>query len=289
MGALAFTSSKITQRRGFFPMMPGVTHVPYPDPYRPRLAFDPARSDIGEAVVDYLEEVVFVHDAPPEEIAAIVVEPIQGEGGYVVPPPPYFRKLRALCDKYGILLIDDEIQSGLGRTGRWFAIEHYGVVPDIVCVAKSLANGLPLGAMVSRADLHTWGPGAHANTFGGNPVACAASLKTLELIENKYMANAERVGNYLADRLDRIAAAFDFVGEHRGIGLMRGIEIVRSKASKSRAPELRAKIVRRCFEAGLLLLGCGETSIRFAPPLSVAPGHVDCAAEILEGVLRKLC
>jgi 4-aminobutyrate aminotransferase len=285
MGALAFTSSKITQRRGFFPMMPGVTHVPYPDPYRPRLAFDPARSDIGEAVVDYLEEVVFVHDAPPEEIAAIVVEPIQGEGGYVVPPASFFPLLRELCDRHGILLVADEVQSGMGRTGKWWAIEHWGVEPDIVASAKGIASGVPLGAMIAKRSVATWGPGTHGNTYGGNPLACVSALATIEVIEAHGLANAAAVGGYALERLKALAERHPSVGEVRGRGLMIGVELVRSRETKERAPALRDAVAELCFQYGLLVLGCGRNALRLIPPLPVSRTEMDEGLEILDHAL----
>jgi 4-aminobutyrate aminotransferase len=205
----------------------------------------------------------------------------------VVPPATFLPRLRSMCDKYGILLIADEVQSGFAHTGKWFAMEHFNTVPDIVCIAKGIANGLPLGAMVARADLHVWGPGAHANTFGGNPVACAASLKTIELIEDKYLENCRKMGEILGQKLERLAEKFDIVGQHRGLGLMRGIEIVESKKSKKPAGELRNKIVNRCFERGLLLLGCGDSTIRFIPALTIDESQIDTGVDILEEVLKK--
>ena len=285
MGALAFTSSKITQRKGFFPTMPGVTHVPYPDPYRPRLTFDPATSDIGEAVVDYLEEVVFVHDAPPEEIAAILVEPIQGEGGYVVPPASFFPRLRELCDRHGILLVLDEVQSGMGRTGQWWAIEHWGIEPDIVTSAKGIASGVPLGAMIAKKSVATWGPGTHGNTYGGNPLACAAALATIGVIEGGALDNAAAVGAYTLEELLKLAERHPAIGEVRGKGLMIGVELVSDRDSKQRAPALRDDVVQLAFEHGLLVLGCGRNTLRLTPPLVVTRAEVDEALAIFDAVL----
>jgi len=285
MGALAFTSSKITQRRGFFPMMPGVTHLPYPDPYRPRFAFDAAASDVGHAVLDYLEEVVFVHDAPPDEVAAILVEPIQGEGGYVVPPPSFFPRLRSICDRHGILLVADEVQSGMGRTGKWWAIEHWGVEPDIVTSAKGIASGVPLGAMIARRSVATWGPGAHGNTYGGNPLACAAALATLAVIEDGAMANAAAAGARALAALTEMAARHPSIGEARGKGLMLGVELVADRATRARAPELRDEVTKLAFEHGLLLLGCGKNALRLIPPLVVNAAELDEALAILDHVL----
>lgn len=279
-GALSLTSSKPAQRRGFSPLLSEVTHTPYAYCYRCPFNLEP--KSCGTACVDFIDEWIFKKVAPPEDVAAIVVEPIQGEGGYIVPPPNYFKHLRKLCDKYGILLVVDEIQSGMGRTGKMFAIEHWGVEPDIICIAKGIASGLPLGAMVARAELHTWGKGAHANTFGGNPVACAAALKTIELLQNGVMENARKMGGYLHNKLDRLTRKYDFIGEHRGIGLMQGLEFVKSKKTKEKAPELRNKIEQECFRRGLLILGCGDNCLRFIPSLIVEKWHIDIAMDIFE-------
>jgi len=286
MGALSFTSSKITQRKGFFPTMPGVTHLPFPDPYRPRLAFDAATGDIGEAVVDYLEEVVFVHDAPPEEVAAILVEPIQGEGGYVVPPASFFPRLREVCDRHGILLIVDEVQSGMGRTGRWWAIEHWGVEPDIVTSAKGIASGVPLGAMIAKRSVATWGPGAHSNTYGGNPLACAAALATIAVLEGGARENAAAVGSYALEQLQAMAERHPSIGEVRGKGLMIGVELVSDRETRERATVLRDDVAKLAFEHGLLLLGCGKNSLRLTPPLVVTKDEMDEGLEIFDAVLE---
>ncbi|MEP7359409.1 MAG: aminotransferase class III-fold pyridoxal phosphate-dependent enzyme, partial [Anaerolineales bacterium] len=190
MGALSFTASKAVQQRGFSPTMAGVTHVPFPNTYRPRLVFDPAKEDYGDAVMNYIENVIFTYEVPPEDVAAFLVEPIQGEGGYVIPPDSFFPRLRKLCDKYGILLIVDEVQSGMGRTGKMFAIQHWNTEPDIVCIAKGIASGMPLGAMVARRSVMNWPVGAHGNTYGGNPLSCAAALETIKLLEDSLIANA---------------------------------------------------------------------------------------------------
>ncbi|HLG42561.1 MAG TPA: acetyl ornithine aminotransferase family protein [Planctomycetota bacterium] len=285
MGSLALTASKAVQRQGFSPLMGEVTHVPYAYCYRCVYNLEP--KSCAMACANFIEEWIFTKVAPPSDVAAIVVEPIQGEGGYVVPPVEFLRTLRQICDRHKILLITDEIQSGMGRTGKMFASEHSGVIPDIVCVAKALANGFPLGAMIARADLHTWGPGAHANTFGGNPVACAVALKVLEIIEKSLMKNASTVGGYLGEKLAALAKKHDVIGEHRGIGLMQAVEIVESKKFKKADPALRGKLIERCFEEGLLLLGCGPSSIRFIPPLTVTRAQVDVAMAIFEGALAK--
>ncbi|MBI4565332.1 MAG: acetyl ornithine aminotransferase family protein [Planctomycetes bacterium] len=269
LGSLSLTASKAVQRRHFGPLLPDVSHAPFGD-----LAF--------------LKTNLFAKTCPPEDVAAIFVEPIQGEGGYHVASPEFMRGLRELCDQYGILLVADEIQTGLGRTGKMFAIEHFDIAPDILCLAKPLGGGLPLGAMIARKELHKWPPGSHANTFGGNAVACAAGLKTIELIEREGMANAAPMGEWLSQKLAAIAAQDASVYEERGLGLMRAVEIVKNKASRTPDPDRRDAIIKECFRRGLLLLGCGETSIRFLPALTVQKGHIDAACEILEVVLQNV-
>ncbi|MFQ6057838.1 MAG: acetyl ornithine aminotransferase family protein [Anaerolineae bacterium] len=285
MGALALTASKYVQHQGFAPLMPGVTHVPYGYCYRCPINLKYPQCDI--ACVDYIEDIVFRQAVPPEEVAAIFVEPIQGEGGYVVPPPGWHERLRALADKYGILLVTDEIQTGLGRTGKWFAIEHWGVVPDIVCVAKGIASGLPLGAMIARADLMIWPPGAHGNTFGGNPVCCAAALATLRLIEGGLMENAARMGAYMLGRLQDMQSYHPAIGDVRGKGLMIGIELVRDKATKERAPEVRDEVIQRAFKKGLLILGCGLNTVRLMPALTIDRETADTGLAIFEEALTE--
>jgi 4-aminobutyrate aminotransferase len=284
MGSLALTSSKYTQQAGFFPTMPGVTHVPYPNSYRPLLA----GSDQGKAVIDYIETVLFQSNVPPHEVAAIVVEPIQGEGGYLVPPDSFLPGLRALCDRHGILLIFDEVQSGVGRSGRMFASQHWGVAPDIMTLAKGLASGLPIGLMVARRPLmEKWQRGAHGNTFGGNPLCCAAALATLELVEREYAANAATVGDYFLARLRELQQRFPCVGDVRGKGLMIGMELVTDRASRQPARSLCAAVLTRAFHNGLLLLSCGASTVRFIPPLMIDRGHVDEALGLLETALGE--
>lgn len=285
MGALAFTSSKPLYRSGFLPVMGGVTLVPFPDPYRPLLQSH--RSDYGEAVVDYIENVVLARSVPPDDCAGILVEPIQGEGGYIVPPDGFFPALRRLCDKHGILLIADEVQSGVGRTGKWWAIEHWGVEPDIVCAAKGIASGLPLGAMIARASLMEWPRGAHGNTFGGNPVSCSAALVTLDLIENGMMQNAAEMGQYILDALAEVAARHPSIGHIRGKGLMIGVEFVSDKKTRQPAKRLRDRIVHAAFTRGLLTLGCGESVIRISPPLNITRSLVDEGLEIFEAAIAE--
>ena len=281
MGAVTFTASKSTYHRGFYPLMNGVTHAPFPNPYRPILDCKPGE-DYGEAVVRYIEDQIFRQIVPAEEVAGILVEPIQGEGGYIVPPPGFFPALRQLCDKYGILLIADEVQSGMGRTGKWWAIEHFGVEPDILTSAKGIASGVPLGACIARKSIMTWERGAHGNTYGGNPLSCAAGVKTIELIQREYLQNAAEVGQYTLDALQEIAMRHPSIGDVRGIGLMIGVEFVKNKETKEYAPELRDAVVHRGFERGLLLLGCSKSVIRIAPPLCISKTEIDQGLEIFE-------
>jgi 4-aminobutyrate aminotransferase len=281
LGSLSFTASKPLYHEGFYPLMNGVVHVPYPNPYRPLLASRPGE-DYGETVVRYIENQVLGQMLPHQETAGIMVEPIQGEGGYVVPTPGFFPALRKLCDKYDILLIVDEVQSGMGRTGKWWAIEHFGVEPDIVCVGKGIASGIPLGAIISRKSIATWPLGAHGNTYGGNPIACAAALETIDLIRTQYMQNAAEVGSYALDALNEIAVRHTSVGNVRGIGLMIGVEFVKDRLTKDPANELRNQVVNLAFERGLLTLGCGKSTIRVSPSLNVSRNEMDEGLKILE-------
>lgn len=285
MGSLSFTASKARQQERFFPTMPGVWHVPYPDPYHPVFP-TPANGDEGDAVVNYIEQELFAEALPPDEVAAILVEPIQGEGGYIVPPPNFFPRLRELCTKYGILLIVDEVQAGVGRTGKWWAIQHWNVEPDIICIAKGIASGVPMGAMAARKSIGAkWKPGAHGNTYGGNPLAAASALKTLELVENGMMQNAAVQGAYILDALAEMQARHPSIGHIRGKGLMIGVEFVMDRATKAPAKELRDQIVHRCFERGLLTLGCGRSVIRFMPPLMIPRALVDEGLQIFESAV----
>lgn len=281
MGSVAFTASKPHYHRGFYPLMPGVTHVPFPDAYRPIL-HRKLGEDYGETVVRFIEEEIFDHNVPGDEIAGVLVEPIQGEGGYVVPPDGFFPALRKLCDKYGIMLIADEVQSGMGRTGKWWAIEHFGVEPDIITSAKGIASGLPLGACIARESVMTWPKGVHGNTYGGNPISCAASLATIELIEESYLANAADVGQYALDALQEIQVRHTSMGDVRGKGLMIGVEFVKDKNTKEPNEEIRNMIEHIGFEHGLLLLGCGKSTIRLAPPLCITKKEMDEGLEIFE-------
>jgi len=284
MGSLAFTASKYTQQAGFFPTMPGVTHVPYPNTFRPLFA----GADQGRAVLDYIENVLFQTNLPPHEVAAILIEPIQGEGGYLVPPDGFLQGLRELCDRHGILLIFDEVQCGIGRTGRMFASQHWGVSPDIMTLAKGLGSGLPIGLTVARRrHMEKWKRGAHGNTYGGNPVSCAAALATLDLVEKEYAANAAEVGQYFMERLRELQARFGCIGDLRGKGLMIGMELVVDRVSCKPARELVDRVLTRAFHNGLLLLSCGASTVRFIPPLMINRGHVDEAMVLLESALTE--
>ncbi len=281
MGAVSLTASKPAYHRGFSPLLGGVVHAPFPDPYHPTLISLPGEP-YGETVVRYIEEELFEKILPAEDIAGILVEPIQGEGGYVIPAAGFFPALRKLCDRYGILLIADEVQAGVGRTGKWWSIENFGVEPDIVCIAKGLASGMPIGAMVARKSVMSWTKGAHGNTYGGNPVCCAAALATLDLIENGYMQNAAEVGRYALDILQEIMARHPSIGEVRGIGLMIGVEFVKDRETKEADLRLRDKVVDLAFERGLLTLGCGKSTIRISPPLGVTRQEMDEGLAIFE-------
>ena len=284
MGSLSFTSSKYTQQKGFFPTMPGVTHVPYPNSYRPLFAGE----DQGAAVLNYIENVLFKSNVPAQEVAAILVEPIQGEGGYLVPPDGFLQGLRELCDRHGILLIFDEVQSGIGRTGRMFASEHFGVAPDIMSLAKGLGSGLPIGLVVAKKKLmEQWQRGAHGNTYGGNPLCCAAALATIDLVEKEYMSNASEVGTYFINQLRDLQSRFPCIGHVRGKGLMLGMELVEDRASKVPASKLCDAVITRAFHNGLLLLSCGQSTIRFMPPLMISKSHVDEALAIVAASIEE--
>ncbi len=281
MGAVTFTASKPAYHGGFYPLMPGVVHAPFPNPYRPMLDCKPGE-DYGEAVVRYIEDQILEYILPPDEVAGVLVETIQGEGGYIVPPAGFYPALRKLCDKHGILLIVDEVQCGMGRTGKWWAIEHFGVEPDMVTSAKGIASGVPLGACIARQSIMDWERGSHGNTFGGNPIACAAALATFELIQDEYLANAAEVGQYTLDALEEIQARHPSIGDVRGKGLMIGVEFVENRETKEPAKHLYERVVDLAFERGLLLLGCGKSVIRVAPALSITKGEVDEGLQIFE-------
>jgi 4-aminobutyrate aminotransferase len=282
MGALSLTGSKVQQKRRFGPLVPGITHIPYPDIYREGCDSKEAADAYGIACAHFLEDRLFKTTLPPEEVAAIFVEPIQGEGGYIVPPSSFLREIRRICDQHGILMVVDEIQSGAGRTGKWWAIEHAGVEPDIVCMAKGIASGMPFGACMARAEIMDWVPGSHGSTFSGNPLCLAAALATIDVIESEAMQNAKTTGNAALKRLSQFVEKFEIAGDARGRGLMLGLEIVEDKVSRKRAGSLRDRIVDLAFNRGLLLLGCGENTIRLCPPLIVSQPEVDVALDILE-------
>jgi len=282
MGALSLTGSKPQQKRRFSPMVPGVTHIRYPYAYRGCSGGPQAEEAFALSCARYIEEKLFHTTVPPEEVAAIFVEPIQGEGGYVVAPTIFMQELRRICDKYGILLVADEVQSGAGRTGKWWAIEHTGVEPDIVCMAKGIASGMPLGVCMARAEIMDWVPGSHASTFGGNPVSIAAALATMDILEREAISNAAVIGEEILTRLRDWPAKHPIVGDVRGRGLMIGIEIVKNQISREVAGPWRDRIVELAFERGLLILGCGETSIRLAPPLIANTHEAEIALDILE-------
>jgi 4-aminobutyrate aminotransferase len=285
MGSLSFTSSKPVQQAHFFPTMPGVTHVPYPNNYRPIFSGD----DQGQAVLNYIEQVLFHSNVPPQEVAAILIEPIQGEGGYIVPPDGFMPGLRELCDRHGILLIVDEVQSGIGRTGKMFAVEHWAVQPDIMTLAKGLGSGMPIGAVVARKSvMEKWRPGAHGNTYGGNPLSCAAALATIELVEDEYAANAVTMGSYLMDRMNDLAARYPVIGQVRGKGLMIGVEFVKDRASKEPAAAFVTDVIHEAFRNGLLLLPCGASTIRFMPPLMLPKSVAEEALVILERAIQDI-
>ena len=285
MGSLAFTASKYVQQQGVYSPMPGVTHVPYPNSYRPLFRGE----DQGLAVLDYLENVVLASNVPPDEVAAILVEPIQGEGGYLVPPDSFFPGLRRLCDQHGILLIVDEIQSGIGRSGKMFTIEHYGVEPDIVCMAKGLASGMPMGAITARRSLMAgWPYNAHGSTFGGNPLCCAAALATLDLVEQEYQANAAKMGHYLLENLRSLQQKYPLIGQVRGKGLMIGIDLVIDPVSKKPAKALAGQIVERAFHNGLLTLTAGQSVVRLAPPLMIDPATIEEAMVALDQTFSEV-
>jgi 4-aminobutyrate aminotransferase len=285
MGSLSFTSSKYTQQQGFFPTMPGVTHVPYPNNYRPIFAGD----DQGQAVLHYIEHVLFAHNVPAKEVAGILVEPIQGEGGYVVPPAGFLEGLRALCDRHGILLIFDEVQSGIGRTGKMFAAHLTGVVPDIMSLAKGLGSGMPIGLVVAKKQhMEQWKRGAHGNTYGGNPVCCAAAIATIDLVQGGYAANAADVGAYFMERLREWQSRTPQIGEVRGHGLMIGLELIKGNGDKTPARELCDDLITRAYHNGLILLSCGVSTVRFMPPLLITRADVDEAMVLLEASLKEV-
>jgi 4-aminobutyrate aminotransferase len=278
MGSLSLTASKIAQRQRFGSLVPGVHHVAYPDPYR-------GAGDTVQTCRDQINR-LFHTLLPADEVAAIFVEPIQGEGGYIIPPPDFLPMLREIADRHGILLVADEVQSGMGRTGKMWAIEHTGVIPDIICSSKGIASGMPLSAVIARAEVMDWKPGAHASTFGGNPVCMAAALATLDLVQSELMANAAAMGRLIMERIASWPERFASVGNVRGRGLMVAVELVQDKAAKTPAPAVRERLIQEAFHRGLLLLGCGESTIRLAPPLTIGESDVNLGMGILEDLLK---
>jgi 4-aminobutyrate aminotransferase len=282
-GAMSLSGSKLVHRRGFSPLVPDIHHVPFP-----RGCSTCTTAPDACDCVRYIEETVLHRIVPPDELAAIFVEPIQGEGGYFVSPPGFLQALRELCDRHGALLVADEVQTGMGRTGKLFAVDHWGVEPDILCLAKGIASGMPLGAIIARGDVMDWPPGSHASTFGGNPVSCRAAVATLNLLQRGYIANAARRGAQLREGLLELSGKYPAAGDVRGLGLMMVLDIVRPDDRTQLDPAQRDHIVQAAFQRGLLLLGCGEAGLRFCPPLCVSAEQVDIALGILDEVLGSL-
>jgi 4-aminobutyrate aminotransferase len=285
-GAVSLTSSKARQHAGFGPLLPDVHHIPFAYRYRCQWCADKPACTRG--CIDVLEQDLFTRHLDPHDVAAIFVEPIQGEGGYVVPPPGWLRDLRGVCDKYGILLVADEVQSGVGRTGKMWACDHEGVEPDILLTAKGLGSGMPIGAIVAKESVSTWESGSHGSTFGGNPVCCAAALATLDLIEGGLMANAVAMGERLQAGVRRLAERHPCIGDVRGVGLMVGVEFVKDRATREPAPDLVERLVQGAFRRGLLLLGAGKSSLRLAPPLVVGAGDIDTALSMIDAGLGEI-
>jgi len=286
MGALSLTASKTVQKKNYNPLVPGITHIPYAYCYR--CAYNLTYPQCDLHCVHWVEDTLFRTTVPAEEVAAIFVEPIQGEGGYIVPPPGFHKELYKIAKKYGILYVADEVQSGMGRTGKMFAMEHFGVTADIMALAKGIASGMPLGAMIAKTKIMNWEAGSHASTFGGNPLSCQAAMATIELLENNMMKNAEKQGERLVNGLVELQKTFECMGDVRGKGLMVAVELVRNRETKEPATEWRPRIIKRAFEKGLLVLGCGENSIRFCPSLAVKPGEVDTCLSIFEEALKEV-
>jgi 4-aminobutyrate aminotransferase len=284
LGSLALTSSKSVQRRGFGPLMPGVYHAPYPDTYR----FNGSADACAEASLSFIRDQILVHLTAPDEVGAIVVEPIQGEGGYIVPPKAFLQGLRELTKQHGMMLVLDEVQSGMGRTGKMFAAEHFDLTGDIVNIAKGIASGLPLGVTCARKDVMTWPPGAHASTFGGNPVSCAAALVTIRLLKEQFVQNAATVGAHLMDGFRALADKHPLIGDVRGRGLMIGVELVRDRTTKERAVDQRNAVVQAMFRRGVLILGAGRNAVRFAPPLVLTKAQADDVVRIFDEALSEV-
>jgi len=286
MGALSLTASKTIQKKHYNPLVPGITHIPYAYCYRCPYNLCYPECELG--CVQWVEDTLFRTTIPPEEVATIFVEPIQGEGGYIVPPPEFHRKMNDIAQKYGILYVADEVQSGMGRTGKMFAMEHFGVDPDIIALAKGIASGMPLGALTARAEIMDWEAGSHASTFGGNPVSCMAALSTIELLEEGLMENAAVQGNRLMDGLVKLQQSHECMGDVRGKGLMVAVEFVKDRETKEPGRTWRNDIIKHAFQKGLLLLGCGENSIRFSPSLTVNTAEIDKCLSIFDDVVREI-
>lgn len=285
LGSLSLTASKAVQRRGFMPFMPGVYHAPYPDTYR----FNGSADACAEASLAFIRDQLFVHLVSPDEVASIVVEPVQGEGGYIVPPKAFLQGLRELTTQHGIVFVCDEVQSGMGRTGKMFALEHFGVKADVVNIAKGIASGLPLGVTCARAEMMAWPPGAHASTFGGNPVSCAAANATIRLLKEALVANAAIVGAHLMNGLRELQQKHQIIGDVRGLGLMIGVELVKDRTTKERAVEARNAVVQAMFKRGVLILGAGKNAVRFAPPLVLSKEQADSVLQAFDEALREVC
>ncbi len=285
MGALSLTASKTVQKKNYNPFVPGITHIPYAYCYR--CVYNLTYPKCGLYCVHWVEDTLFRTTVPPEEVAAIFVEPIQGEGGYIVPPPGFHKELYKIAKKYGILYVADEVQSGMGRTGKMFGMEHFKVNPDIIAVAKGIASGMPLGAMIAPAKIMNWEAGSHASTFGGNPISCQAAMATIKLLENNLMKNAEKQGNRLMKGLLELQKTYECMGDVRGKGLMVAVELVKDRETREPATKLRPRIIKKAFEKGLLVLGCGENSIRFCPSLTVKAAEVDTCLTIFEEAMKK--
>jgi 4-aminobutyrate aminotransferase len=286
MGALSLTASKTIQKKHYNPLVPGITHIPYGYCYR--CAYNLTYPQCNLHCVHWVEDTLFRTTVPAEEVAAIFVEPIQGEGGYIVPPPEFHKEFYKIAKKYGILYVADEVQSGMGRTGKMFAMEHFGVTADIMSLAKGIASGLPLGATIAPAKIMNWEAGSHASTFGGNPLSCRASLATIELLEKNLMKNAAKQGDRLMNGLTALQKSFECMGDVRGRGLMVAVELVKDRETKEPATKWRSRIIKNSFEKGLLLLGCGENSIRFSPSLSVTSDEVDTCLSIFEESVKEV-
>jgi 4-aminobutyrate aminotransferase len=284
MGSLALTASKAIQRRGFAPFMPGVFHAPYPDTYR----FNGSADACAEASLSWIRDQIFVHLISPDEVGAIVVEPVQGEGGYLVPPKAFLQGLRELTAQHGIVLVCDEVQSGMGRTGKMFAAEHFGLKADVVNIAKGIASGLPLGITCAKSEIMSWPPGAHASTFGGNPVSCAAANATIKLLKEQYIANAASVGAHLMAGIRELQNKHQLIGDVRGLGLMIGIELVKDRDTKERAVDERNALVQAMFRRGILVLGAGRNALRLAPPLVLTKGQADSVLEVMDQSLSEV-